>query len=158
MSVSKSALEELYCNRYAGFRRALTPIAGSYEAAHDVVQEAFARALARRRQCRDESMLAGWVWRIAWNVALDRRDGGREVPFEDAFVSTLVEPADDPELERALAALPPRRRLIFFLRYFADFSYAEIATACEISEGTVAAALAHGRAELAAALESKANR
>ena len=158
MSVSKKVLEELYCERYASFRRALTPVAGSYEAAHDVVQEAFARALARRRQCRDEAAVAGWVWRIAWNVALGRRDGGREVPFEDAFVATLVEPADDPGLEQALAVLPPRRRLIFFLRYFADFSYAEIATACEISEGTVAAALARARAELGAALGSEVNR
>ncbi|HEY2328113.1 MAG TPA: RNA polymerase sigma factor [Gaiellaceae bacterium] len=156
--MSKAALEKLYRERYAGFRRALTPVAGSYDAAHDVVQESFARALTNRRQCRDEATIAGWVWRIAWNVALERRSPGHEVPFEEAFVATLVEPADDPELERALTALPPRRRLIFFLRYFADFSYAEIATACEISEGTVAAALARARAELGAAIESRANR
>ncbi len=157
MAVSKHALEELYTTRYASFRRALTPVAGSYETAHDVVQEAFARALAARRQCRSRHTLAAWVWRIAWRVALERRDTTREVPFEDAFVSTLVEPADDPELERALAALPPRRRLIFFLRYFADFSYAEIAAACEISEGTVAAALASARAELAKSLRTEAS-
>jgi RNA polymerase sigma factor (sigma-70 family) len=158
MPVSKSAVERLYGDRYAAFRRALAPIAGSYDAAHDIVQEAFARALERRRQCRDEAALAGWVWRIAWNVALDRRATGREVPFEEAFIATLVEPADDPELESALATLPPRRRLIFFLRYFADFSYAEIATACDISEGTVGAALAGARAELGAALESRTTR
>jgi RNA polymerase sigma-70 factor (ECF subfamily) len=156
MAVSKRALEQLYRERYAGYRRALTPITGSYETAHDVVQEAFARALSRRRQCREEAALAGWVWRIAWHVALDRRAGGREVPFEEAFVGTLVEPADDPMLARALAALPPRRRLIFFLRYFADFTYGEIAAACEISEGTVAAALAHAREELVTALRDEA--
>jgi RNA polymerase sigma-70 factor (ECF subfamily) len=158
MAVTKSSLEQLYGQRYAAFRRALTPVTGSYEAAHDVVQEAFARALARRRQCRDEAVLAAWVWQIAWNVALDGRAAGREVPFEEAFVATLVDPADDPELDAALATLPPRRRLIFFLRYFADFSYAEIAAACEISEGTVAAALAQAREDLALALGSKAER
>ena len=157
MSVSKRAIEELYGERYARFRRALAPVAGSYEAAHDVVQEAFARALAFRQQCRNESALAAWVWRIACNVSLERRELGRDVPFEEAFAATLVEPADDPELARALGNLPPRRRLIFFLRYFADFSYAEIAEACEISEGTVAAALAHARAELAEALRAEAS-
>jgi DNA-directed RNA polymerase specialized sigma24 family protein len=35
-----------------------------------------------------------------------------------------------------------------FLRYFADLSYAEIADACGISEGTVAATLAQARAAL----------
>jgi RNA polymerase sigma-70 factor, ECF subfamily len=156
MSVSKRAIEDLYGARYERFWRALTPIAGSYEAAHDAVQEAFARALAFRHQCRDRSTLAAWVWRIAWNVALERRGAGREVPFEEALVATLVDPANDPQLELALSRLPARRRLIFFLRYFADFSYAEIAEACEISEGTVAAALAHARAELAEALRTEA--
>ena len=55
-------------------------------------------------------------------------------------------------LHEALRALPPRRRLVFFLRYFADLSYEEIAAACGISEGTVAAALAQARAAVAEAL------
>ena len=46
-----------------------------------------------------------------------------------------------------------RRRLIVFLRYFGDFAYAEIAEACGVSEGTVAATLAQAHAELRAALE-----
>ena len=52
----------------------------------------------------------------------------------------------------ALRALPPRRRLIFFLRYFANMSYQEIAAVCEISEGTVAASLAQARATVVEAL------
>ena len=39
-------------------------------------------------------------------------------------------------------------RLIVFLRYFADLSYAEIASLCDISEGTVAATLSHAHADL----------
>jgi DNA-directed RNA polymerase specialized sigma24 family protein len=40
-----------------------------------------------------------------------------------------------------------------FLRYFADLPYAEIAALCEISEGTVAATLAHAHADLLRHLE-----
>jgi DNA-directed RNA polymerase specialized sigma24 family protein len=40
-----------------------------------------------------------------------------------------------------------------FLRYFADLSYAEIASLCEIAEGTVAATLSHARADLREHLE-----
>jgi DNA-directed RNA polymerase specialized sigma24 family protein len=43
--------------------------------------------------------------------------------------------------------------LIVFLRYFGDFSYAGIAAACDVSEGTVAATLAQAHAELRSALE-----
>ena len=49
----------------------------------------------------------------------------------------------------------PRRRLIVFLRYFADLSYSEIATVCEISEGTVAATLAHAHSDLSKALQTQ---
>jgi DNA-directed RNA polymerase specialized sigma24 family protein len=46
MAASKAEIESLYRERYLGFRRALATVTGSYETAHDVVQEAFARALA----------------------------------------------------------------------------------------------------------------
>ena len=54
----------------------------------------------------------------------------------------------DPELAAAIRALPPRRRLIVFLHYFADLPYRDIAEVLEISDGTVAASLAQARATL----------
>jgi RNA polymerase sigma-70 factor (ECF subfamily) len=79
----------------------------------------------------------------------------REVPLDEALDPRLVEPKRDPSLAAALARLPPRRRLILFLRYYADLSYAEIAAACDVSEGTVAATLAQAREALAAVLETE---
>ena len=128
---------------------------GSYEAAHDVVQEAFARALAERRRFRGDGPLGAWVWRIALRVALDERHRTVWLPLGETIEPGLVEPARDPELAEALRALPPRRRLIFFLRYFADLSYQEIADVCGISEGTVAASLAQARSAVAHALEEE---
>jgi RNA polymerase sigma factor (sigma-70 family) len=63
-----------------------------------------------------------------------------------------------PELAAALRDLPPRRRLFVFLRYFADLSYAEIAEACGVSEGTVGAALAQSRSDLAQTLDPERRR
>jgi DNA-directed RNA polymerase specialized sigma24 family protein len=45
--------------------------------------------------------------------------------------------------------------LIVFLRYFADFSYGEIAEACDVSEGTVAATLAQAHDALRVTLTSQ---
>jgi DNA-directed RNA polymerase specialized sigma24 family protein len=42
-------LERLYRERYARFRDGLAPVTGSYDTAHDVVQDAFATAFVRRR-------------------------------------------------------------------------------------------------------------
>jgi RNA polymerase sigma factor (sigma-70 family) len=44
-----------------------------------------------------------------------------------------------------LRALTPKRRLVVFLRYFADLQYSEIARICGMSEGTVAATLSQAR-------------
>ncbi len=146
------AIEELYRERYVGFRNALATITGSHESARDAVQEGFARALASRRQFRGEGPLAAWVWRIALRAALETR-GERELPVEEVLDPRLVAPERNPSLASALATLAPRRRLIVFLRYFGDFSYAEIATACDVSEGTVAATLAQAHEALARTLE-----
>lgn len=139
-------LEQLYRDRYIGFRNALVPIVGSADAARDVVQEAFATALRDRRKLRRRDSLAPWVWQIAYRLAL--RERGRrhvqELPEDLGALST----ERDPALAAAIRALAPQRRLVVFLRYFADFSYAEIAEALGISEGTVAATLAQAHAAL----------
>jgi RNA polymerase sigma factor (sigma-70 family) len=152
MAATRREIETLYRERYLGFRRALATVTGSYESAHDVVQESFARAIAQRHRFRGDAPLAAWVWRIALRVALDERARPVQLPLEEAVAAEMVEPANDPELAAALRALPPRRRLVFFLRYFGDLSYEEIAIACGISEGTVAAALAQARDNVARAL------
>jgi RNA polymerase sigma factor (sigma-70 family) len=74
---------------------------------------------------------------------------------ELAAGAAIPTPERDPALAQALQGLAPRRRLVVFLRYFADFSYTEIAALCEISEGTVAATLAQARADLSKALTTE---
>ena len=150
MPADVAAIERVYRTRYAGFRNALATVTGSREAARDAVQEGFARALARREQFAGGSLEA-WIWRTVLRCALDeRRTAGRVSLGEaiDAVDVRLLEPERDPDLARAIRALPPRRRLMVFLRYFADLSYAEIAEACDVSEGAVGAALAQARAAL----------
>jgi len=74
------------------------------------------------------------------------------LPLVEGLDPVLPEPERDPRLDAALRALSPRRRLVVFLGYFAGLSYAEIAAAIEIAEGTVAATLAQARDELHAHL------
>jgi RNA polymerase sigma-70 factor (ECF subfamily) len=114
-------------------------------------QEAFARALRQRRRLRRDESLAPWVWTIALRIALDSRPRHRDSD-EGLAAASFPEPERDPELAAAIRSLPPQRRLIVFLRYFADFSYAEIGEACRVSEGTVAATLSQAHAALRTAL------
>src|SRR5438045_8532240 len=63
MSV-EGLIEQVYRERYPGFRNALAPIVGSREVAHDVVQEAWNDVVARvgtRRPIRHLALVAALV-------------------------------------------------------------------------------------------------
>jgi RNA polymerase sigma-70 factor (ECF subfamily) len=153
MDAREEAIERLYRERYARFRDGLATITGSYDTAHDVVQDAFAQALVKRRGFREQGSLEGWVWRIAFRLALRERRRGLRRRSPESADPAVVSPERDPELAAALQRLPARKRLIVFLHYFADLSYGEIARVCAISEGTVAASLAQARSTLRETLE-----
>jgi len=145
-------IERVYHARYRGFRRAAAALLADEDAAHDAVQDAFASAYAKREQFRGGSLEA-WIWKIVLRKALDVRGRRQSDPLEDTLDPSSIQSEDDPELAQAIRALPPRRRLIVFLRYFADLRYGDIAEVCGLSEGTVAATLAQAHAELREALE-----
>jgi RNA polymerase sigma-70 factor, ECF subfamily len=154
-------IERVYAARYASFCRLASTVTGNVDAAHDAVQEGFARALAHRDEFRGEGSLEGWVWRIVLRVALDDRRNGRprSVPENPesataGWTPALPHPELDPQLADALRALPERQRLVVFLRYFADLSHAEIAALTGIRSGTVSATLAHAKTSLARRLDA----
>jgi RNA polymerase sigma-70 factor (ECF subfamily) len=148
MDERAEAIEALYRERYSRFRDGVATITGDYDSARDVVQETFARALRSRKAYRGDGTLEAWVWRIALRTAREQLRKSRAASLNGSLPADLVEPDRDPLLAEAVRALPPKRRLIVFLRYFADLSYAEIGQVCGVSEGTVGATLAQARASL----------
>ncbi len=148
MGADHDSIAAVYRLRYVGFAAALATVTGNREAGRDAVQEGFATVLRRRWRFRGGSLEA-WIWKISLRAALRAmQSDGRAITI-DALEPQVVNRERDPGLTAAIGSLPPRRRLIVFLRYFADLSYAEIAEALEVSEGTVAAALAQAREALA---------
>lgn len=144
MDVLGSAIEALYRERYVAFRNAVATITGDYDDARDAVQEGFTRAFRSRRQLRRNEALEGWVWRIVLRAAYEQVAVNAVSPLDEVEVA-LVDPQLDPLLADAMRELSPRRRLVVFLRFFGDLSYAQIADLCEIAEGTVAATIAQAR-------------
>jgi RNA polymerase sigma-70 factor (ECF subfamily) len=147
-------LEDLYRRRHRTFHSALTTVTHDPEAARDVVQEAFARALVKQRDFRAEGTLEGWVWRIALRLAIGSK-GSRELATEEIPETAIAEPTRNPALHAALQELPPQRRLVVFLRYFADLGYDQIAEVVGIAPGTVAATLSQAHAQLGTALRGE---
>lgn len=146
-----SELEDLYRRRHVAFHAMLASVTGDVESARDVVQEAFAQALRDQRSFRGEGTLEGWVWRIAFRVAIGSK-GSRELAVDEVPEVGFLDADRDPMLAAAVRALPRQRRLVIFLRHFADMSYAEIAEVLGIAEGTVAATLSQAHRQLEAVL------
>jgi RNA polymerase sigma-70 factor, ECF subfamily len=146
----RSRLEDVYRARYVAFCRVVMPIVGDASLAHDVVQEAFLRAL-RYEASYSGGSLEAWVWRIVLRGAYTVVGDARWSASEGAEVVAVMQPRD-PLVAAAVRRLPARRRLFVFLRYFADLSYPQIAEVCDVAEGTVASALAAAHRELAASI------
>jgi len=146
-------LERLYRERFQVFVRAITAQLGDSDVARDVVQDAFAAALARVDGYRGDAALEAWIWRILVNKALDRQREARRTASAPTQPSNVPYETNGRVEERRvvrarLAALPTRQRLAVFLHYYADLDYATIASVLEIAPGTVAATLNAARASL----------
>jgi RNA polymerase sigma-70 factor, ECF subfamily len=152
MAARTSELEALYRAKRAGFRNGAALLLGDRELARDVVQDGFVQAIARRETFRGGSLEA-WVWQIVKRRALDLRRAPLTAPLEDAFDPALLDSTADPELAAAIRALSPRRRLVVFLRYYADLPYDAIGELLGIAPGTVGAALTQAHEQLRGALK-----
>jgi RNA polymerase sigma-70 factor (ECF subfamily) len=146
-------LEALYRERLPKFTVVATALAGDPESGRDAVQDAFAKALRKRRRYCGDGSLEAWVWRIVINAARDaarrtRRKLTGEVPIEAR--------ADD--LGLPLELLTERQREVLFLHYYADLDYSTIAQALGISPGTVGATLSAARDTLRGALTKEVSR
>src|SRR5438094_340824 len=64
-------VERIYRSRLPELLRVAAAISGSREAAPDLVQEAFVRAVRRAESFRGEAPIEGWLWRIVVNVSLN---------------------------------------------------------------------------------------
>lgn len=129
----------------------LSLYAGSVAEAQDVVQEAMVRALARWPTISRYEDPAGWVRKVAWNLATSR---WRRLKRYISLTDWNTRPDDPPDLDhvaltRALAKLPPRQRQAIILHYLMGLPIAEIATICHVAQGTVKSWLHRGRTALA---------
>lgn len=147
----------IYRRRLPELLRVAAAVSGSREAAPDLVQEAFVRAVRRVESFRGDGPVDGWLWRIVVNVSLNhhRQRLTLPLPGELGVAAVPTSPASQHAVAEAISRLSERQRLVLFLRYYADLDYRTIGRALSISDGTVGATLTSARAALAQALELK---
>ncbi|HLL67893.1 MAG TPA: sigma-70 family RNA polymerase sigma factor [Micromonosporaceae bacterium] len=161
---ANEAVSLAYQAHYRRLVAALYAITGDHNDAQDLVQEAYAKALARPRQFLDVSDPAAWLCTVAMNLARTR---WRRRRLFDTLVRTgrVARPVDSmpgvaPDRVALIAALqqltrPTRETIV--LHHLADMSVHEVAETLCVPVGTVKARLSRGRAMLATLLNEHAD-
>jgi RNA polymerase sigma-70 factor (ECF subfamily) len=152
--------DRLYYASYTSVLRVVVLLTPTVEDAHDVTQEAFARALARWSTVGSLDNPAAWVRKVAVNAATDlhRRDRSRRAAVVRLVGAGRTVPAPDAasvDVARALARLKPGQRKVIVLYYLLDMPVADIAAELGRPVNSVKTDLARGRAALAAVLRDQ---
>jgi len=136
--------------------------------AEDLAIEAFGKAFTNIHQYEPQFAFSTWLFRIASNNAIDhlRKKKAVTVPLEPIvgndksigieYNHNIHSNSDSPEdalikeqnakiMRKAVATLKPRYRTLLELRYFKEYSYAEIAEELNLPLGTVKVQLFRSR-------------
>lgn len=167
-----AAFDRLVAERSSDVYALLYRLTEDAEEARDLTQETFLRAFQSIARFRGDAELKTWLYRIAINQARNRwrwwrrrrrdatvsldaqTDGGQETLHarlravgNDPEQETLAREREN-SLRSALRSLSRSYREAVILRDVEGLSYEEIASALEISVGTVKSRLSRGRLEL----------
>ena len=146
--------EETFMDEVEAMERALYRVSRSLlkspEDCADAVQEALARAWARRGRV-DADYFRPWLMRILINECHTIGRKRRRVVLVDEVEqpAPAFEPPDD-RLKQALSAVPEKLKVPLLLHYLEGFSVAEVAQILRIPQGTVKSRLHHARKRLCA--------
>jgi RNA polymerase sigma-70 factor, ECF subfamily len=143
--------------------RAAWGLCGSREAAEDLVQDTYARVLARPRVVRGDDDI-GYLLRVLRNTFISQRRTAARRPQAAGVTPEEIEVTDPSgaarpeeatstrEVFAAISALPDEFREAILAIDVVGLSYSEAARALRVREGTVTSRLYRARAQVARAL------
>jgi RNA polymerase sigma-70 factor (ECF subfamily) len=132
-------------------------ILGNHEDVNDVLQDALVRIYRHIGNFKAEAKLYTWLYRIVTNEAitfLNKKKKTNLISFDDDSktnweevlgADTLLEESHDilEKLEKGIALLPEKQRLVFQMRYYDEMSYKDISSVLGTSEGGLKASFHH---------------
>lgn len=154
--VAAVAFDEWYAEQRPRVYLSMLALSGEPDLAAEATDEAFTRAVARWQRVRTMESPGGWTQRVALNV-LKRRLRRRRVEarLHRRAAPRTHEPPPAGEVWDLVRSLPERQRVAVVLRYVADLTEPDIATAMGVARGTVASTLASARERLGEQLRTE---
>lgn len=120
-----------------------------HDDADDVLQNTFLKAWEGLDKFRGDSMLSTWLYKIALNESLaflQRQHSAESLNDESGEAVRTLEAdsyfdGDETELmlQKAIATLPEKQRIVFNLKYFEEMKYEQMSELLDTSVGALKA-------------------
>ena len=169
-----NGFKKLYQRHHHKVRSTLYQLCGS-DGLDDLVQDVFLRAWKGLAKFRQSAQFSTWLYRIAFNVASDRRKAlakmrSRNISVEDDQLENLADDAIAREsdlqssltqmhyqdiMQRGLAKLSEDHRAVLVLHDLEELPQKDIAEILSIPVGTVKSRLFHARSAIKKFLEAQ---
>ncbi|AZQ57879.1 RNA polymerase sigma factor [Maribacter sp. MJ134] len=119
----------------------------NHDDADDVLQNTFIKVYRNIDGFKGDSKLFSWMYRIATNESLSflkqksRKLGLNDGAYQDRLVESLAADvyfegdAIQLQLQKAIATLPEKQKLVFNMKYFEELKYEEISEILDTSVG-----------------------
>ncbi|NLL27824.1 MAG: sigma-70 family RNA polymerase sigma factor [Bacteroidales bacterium] len=123
-----------------------------HEDTNDVIQNTFIKVWKNLENFQGNSKLYTWIYRIATNEAITYIKSNKSRyfvsldeminDFSDKLEADVYFKSSDIQikLQKAIASLPNKQKLIFIMRYYENMSYKDIADAIDVKIGTIKSA------------------
>jgi RNA polymerase sigma factor (sigma-70 family) len=161
-AAARVVIEQLYAAHHAEIYSYLSRMLRDDELAADLTQETFIKAFRAFDTLADQSRARAWLYQIAGRTALDelrRRRIVRFIPWTGESRGSAASAEElalhgrlSGEMERALAAIPPRQRQALLLAEVHELTGIELAGALGVSHVAARALLTRARESLRQAL------
>ena len=127
----------------------------NHDDTNDLLQNTFLKAWSNIENFRGEARLSTWLYKIAINESITFLNKERQrlnVSIDDGDTFLIDKRESDEwfdgdelkrELQKAIAQLPEKQRLIFYMRYFDDMKYEDISEILGTSVGALKASFHH---------------
>jgi len=126
-----------------------------HDDASDVLQNTFIRAWTSIDNFRGDAKLSTWLYKIAINESITfinkkKAQNNISIDDDDSFLVNSLE--SDPyfdgdeaqrKLQRAIALLPEKQRLVFNMRYYDEMKYEDMSEILGTTEGALKASYHH---------------
>lgn len=126
-----------------------------HDDANDILQNTFLKAWSNVDNFRGDARLSTWLYKIAINESITfinkkKQQAGISLDADDTFLASNLEAdqyfdGDEAQLklQKAIANLPEKQRLVFNMRYYDEMKYEDMSEVLGTSVGALKASYHH---------------